>query len=236
MKNAGRRGPTSPAENARGGTGENQQDFSEQLYARIQQGEVKELKVVIKVMFRVRSKRSRTPGQVSTDAAAWSSIHTGSAASPRATSRSLRPPMPSSLASTSVEPKAAHLAESGGVDIRLYNIIYDAVADIRDAMEGLLEPTLREKHLGRAEIRETFSVPKVGMVAGCYVLDGKMLRNAQVRLLRDNVVIWQGKMSSLRRFKEDMKEVATGYECGIGLENYNDLKVKDIIEAFEMES
>jgi translation initiation factor IF-2 len=134
------------------------------------------------------------------------------------------------------EPKAANLAESEGVDIRLYNIIYDAVADIRDAMEGLLAPTLREKYLGRVEVRETFVVSKVGTIAGCYVLDGKILRGAQVRLIRDNVVVWQGKLSSLKRFKDDVREVATGYECGIGLENYNDIKVGDIIEAFEMES
>jgi translation initiation factor IF-2 len=119
--------------------------------------------------------------------------------------------------------------------MRLYNIIYDAVDDIKKAMEGLLEPTLKEKHLGRAEIREIFSVPKIGNVAGCYIQDGKVVRNAKVRLLRDNVVVFEGKMSSLRRFKEDVKEVAAGYECGIGLENYNDIKVGDIIEAFEIE-
>ncbi|HEX9079317.1 MAG TPA: EF-Tu/IF-2/RF-3 family GTPase, partial [Desulfuromonadaceae bacterium] len=100
---------------------------------------------------------------------------------------------------------------------------------------GLLAPTLKEKYLGRSEIREVFSVPKVGNVAGCYVLDGKMLRNAQVRLLRDNVVVYEGKMASLRRFKDDQREVASGYECGIGLENYNDIKQGDIIEAFEIE-
>ncbi len=133
------------------------------------------------------------------------------------------------------EVKAASLAEKEGVDIRLYSIIYDAVEDVKKAMEGLLEPIFKEKYLGRAEIREVFSVPKVGNVAGCYVQDGKMLRNAQVRLLRDNVVVYEGKMSSLRRFKDDQKEVASGYECGIGLENYNDIKQGDIIEAFEME-
>jgi translation initiation factor IF-2 len=102
-------------------------------------------------------------------------------------------------------------------------------------MEGLLEPTLKEKFLGRAEIREVFSVPKHGNVAGSYVLDGKMLRNSQVRLLRDNIVVYEGKMSSLRRFKDDIKEVAAGYECGISLENYNDIKPGDIIESFEIE-
>lgn len=133
------------------------------------------------------------------------------------------------------EPKANALAEAEGVDIRLYNIIYDAVADIRDAMEGLLAPTLREKYLGRVEVRDTFIVSKVGTIAGCYVLDGKIQRGAQVRLVRDNVVVWQGRLSSLKRFKDDVKEVASGYECGIGLENYNDVKVGDIIEVFEIE-
>ena len=133
------------------------------------------------------------------------------------------------------EVKAAAMAEKEGVDIRLYNVIYDAVDDIRKAMEGLLEPVLKEKYLGRAEIREVFSVPKVGNVGGCYVLDGKIQRNAQVRLLRDNVVVYEGKLDSLRRFKDDVKEVATGYECGMNLENYNDIKTGDIIEAFEME-
>ena len=106
--------------------------------------------------------------------------------------------------------------------------------DVKTAMEGLLAPTSR-RVLGRAEVRELFRVPKIGTVAGCHVQDGKILRNAQVRLLRDNVVVYEGKMSSLRRFKDDVKDVASGYECGIGLENYNDLKVGDIIEAFEME-
>ncbi len=133
------------------------------------------------------------------------------------------------------EVKAQSLAEKEGVDIRLYNIIYDAVDDIKKAMEGLLEPTLKEKYLGRAEIREVFSVPKHGNVAGSYVVDGKMIRNSQVRLLRDNIVIYEGKMASLRRFKDDIREVASGYECGISLENYNDIKVGDIIESFEIE-
>ena len=133
------------------------------------------------------------------------------------------------------EVKAQGLAEKEGVDIRLYSIIYDAVEDVKKAMEGLLDPTFKEKFLGRAEIRDVFTVPKVGSVAGCYIQDGKVPRNSQVRLLRDNVVIYEGKLSSLRRFKDDVKEVASGYECGMGLENYNDIKVGDIIEAFEME-
>ncbi|NCP78682.1 MAG: translation initiation factor IF-2, partial [Desulfuromonadales bacterium] len=128
------------------------------------------------------------------------------------------------------------LAEAEKVDIRLYSVIYDAVNDVRDAMEGLLAPTLREKELGRVEIRETFHVSRVGTIAGCYVTEGKILRNAQTRLVRDSVVVWQGKLTSLKRFKDDAREVAAGYECGIGLENYNDIKVGDVLEVFEIES
>ena len=209
----------------------------DQLYARIQQGEVKELKVIIKgdVQGSVEAVKDSLL-KLSTEACRLVVIHTGvggiiesdvtlaSASDAIVLGFNVRP-----------ESKAATLAENEGVDIRLYNIIYDAVADIRDAMEGLLAPTLREKELGRAQVRETFTVTKVGTIAGCYVLEGKVQRNAQVRLVRDNVVVWRGKMNSLKRFKDDAREVATGYECGIGLENYNDIKVGDIIEAFEME-
>ena len=134
------------------------------------------------------------------------------------------------------EPKAAEIAQREGVDIRLYNIIYNIIDDIKLAMEGLLEPTLKEKVLGRAEVRQTFQVPKLGMIAGSYVLDGVMTRQSEgVRVLRDNVVIYQGKLHSLRRFKDDVREVQTGYECGIGIENFNDLKTGDVIEAFTIE-
>jgi len=131
-------------------------------------------------------------------------------------------------------PKASSLAEAEGVDIRLYNVIYDAVNDVRSAMEGLLAPTLQEESLGRVTVREAFNITKVGTIAGCYVTDGKVLRSARARLLRDDVVIWTGKLSSLRRFKDDVREVGTGYECGIGLENYNDVKPGDVIELFEI--
>ena len=102
-------------------------------------------------------------------------------------------------------------------------------------MVGLLEPEFKEVVIGSAEVRETFSVPKIGTIAGCYVIDGKMARNAKVRVLRDGVVINTGQMGSLKRFKDDAKEVASGYECGIGIENFNDIKVGDVIEAFIME-
>jgi translation initiation factor IF-2 len=209
----------------------------EQLYEKIQKGEVKDLNTIIKADVQGSVEAvSESLKKLTTDAIRLNVLH-ASVGAITETDVNLASASNAIILGFNVRPevKAQAHAEKEGVDIRLYNIIYDAVDDIKKAMEGLLEPTLREKHLGRAEVRETFSVPKIGMVAGCYVLDGKMLRNAQVRLLRDNVVIYTGKMSSLRRFKDDVKDVASGYECGIGLENYNDLKVGDIIEAFEME-
>ncbi|HEV8341357.1 MAG TPA: translation initiation factor IF-2 [Candidatus Binatia bacterium] len=131
------------------------------------------------------------------------------------------------------ETKAANLAVQEGVDVRLYTIIYDAIADIRAAMEGLLEPTYREQVLGRVEVREIFNIHGIGTVAGCYVNDGKIQRSNPVRLLRDHAVVHEGKLASLKRFKDDVREVSAGYECGIGLEGFQDVKKGDVIEAFE---
>jgi translation initiation factor IF-2 len=129
--------------------------------------------------------------------------------------------------------KVKETADAEKVEIRFYDIIYKLVDDIKSAMAGMLSPIISEKYLGQAEVRDTFSVPKVGTVAGCYVTDGKLTRNALVRLVRDGVVVHTGKLSSLKRFKDDVKEVARTYECGVGLENYNDVKVGDTIEAFQ---
>jgi translation initiation factor IF-2 len=129
--------------------------------------------------------------------------------------------------------KIRDIAEQQNVEMRFYDIIYHLMNEIRDAMTGMLEPVYREAYLGQAEVLETFSVPKVGTVAGCMVSDGKLQRNASVRLLRDGVVVYTGKLSSLRRFKDDVREVTKGYECGVGLERFNDVKIGDIIEAFE---
>ncbi len=131
--------------------------------------------------------------------------------------------------------KVKDLAEREGVDIRSYDVIYHALEDIEKAMVGLLAPSFTERVIGTAEVRETFHVPKVGTIAGCAVIDGKIERNASVRVLRDGVVIYTGKIGSLKRFKDDVKEVLTGYECGIGVENFNDIKVGDTLEAFVME-
>jgi translation initiation factor IF-2 len=133
------------------------------------------------------------------------------------------------------EAKGAELAEREGVDIRLYSVIYDVVDDIKKAMEGLLEPTLKEVIQGRAEVRNTFHISKIGPIAGCGVISGKITRNSNVRLLRDNVVVFEGKLSSLKRFKDDVREVLEGFECGLGIENYNDIQVGDQVEAYTIE-
>jgi translation initiation factor IF-2 len=133
------------------------------------------------------------------------------------------------------EPSAEELAEKEGIDIHIYRIIYEAVEETKKAMEGLLEPESREVPLGRAEVKRTFRIPKVGTVAGCFVTKGKLSRQSIVRLLRDNVIIYEGRMSSLKRFKDDVREVESGFECGVGLENFNDVKENDILEAFSIE-
>jgi len=127
------------------------------------------------------------------------------------------------------------MAEREKIDIRLYRIIYNAIEDVEKAMKGMLAPKFKETVLGRAQVRQVFKVTGAGTIAGCYVTDGKVVRNAQARLLRDNVVIHEGKVDSLKRFKDDAREVAAGYECGMGLENYNDIKEGDVIECFQME-
>ncbi len=132
-------------------------------------------------------------------------------------------------------PQAKQLADQEHVDIRFYDVIYHALEEVKAAMAGLLEPVFKEVTLGRAEVRQTFHISKVGTIAGCYVLDGVVRRNALARLLRDNVVVYKGKIESLRRFKDDVKEVQSGYECGIGLEKFNDIKVGDVIEVYELE-
>ncbi len=209
----------------------------EDLYAQIQAGDVKELRVVLKadVQGSVEALADALT-RLSTDEVRLNVLHASvggvtesdvllaSASNAVVIGFNVRP-----------EPKATDVAEREGVELRLYTVIYDAINEIRDAMEGLLEPTVREKTVGRAEVRQVFSVPAVGVVAGSFVTDGKIARNANVRLVRDHVVIHSGRVSSLRRFKEDAREVVSGYECGIGLENFGDIKTGDIIEAFELE-
>jgi translation initiation factor IF-2 len=133
------------------------------------------------------------------------------------------------------ERKAQEIAEQEKVDIRLHSIIYELQDEIKRAMSGLLEPTFKEHYQGRAEVLNVFRIPKVGTVAGCRVSDGLVKRDSEVRLLRDNVQVFKGKVGSLRRFKDDAKEVTNGMECGISISNYGDIKVGDVIEAFATE-
>ncbi len=133
------------------------------------------------------------------------------------------------------EKKAVEIAAHENVDIRLHTVIYNVVDEMKQAMVGVLEPVTKETYMGAAEVRDTFRVPKIGTIAGSYVTDGRLIRNAQIRLLRDNVVIFEGKIGSLKRFKDDAAEVRSGYECGIGLQGYNDVKIGDVIEAFSTE-
>ncbi len=132
------------------------------------------------------------------------------------------------------EPKAKALAEKEHVDIRLYRVIYQAIEEINAARVGMLAPDFVEEDTGRAEVRELFRVPKAGVIAGCYVQDGEINRDDQVRIVRDSTVVYEGKMASLRRFKEDVKSVKSGYECGIGIEGFQDLKEGDVIEGFKV--
>jgi translation initiation factor IF-2 len=132
-------------------------------------------------------------------------------------------------------PQAREMAKRDGIDIRYYSIIYNALDDIKAMLSGMLAPELRENFLGYAEIREVFNITKVGKVAGCYVTEGVVKRGAGVRLLRDNVVIHEGRLKTLKRFKDEVREVQSNYECGMAFENYDDIKQGDVIECFEIE-
>ena len=132
-------------------------------------------------------------------------------------------------------PQARDMARRDGVEIRYYSVIYDVIDDVTNALTGMLSPTLRENFIGNAEIREVFNITKVGKVAGCYITDGIVRRGAGVRLLRDSVVIHQGTLKTLKRFKDEVREVREGYECGMAFENYDDIRVGDIIECYETE-
>jgi translation initiation factor IF-2 len=209
----------------------------EELYDKIKAGEAKELRVILKadVQGSVEALQ-KALGLLSTDEVKLNVLH----ASVGGVSESdvlLASASKAIIIGFNIRPesKASELAEREGVDIRLYTIIYEALNDMRSALEGMLAPTLREKILGRAEVRQPFPIPGVGTIAGSIVNEGKIARSSRVRLVRDSVPVYEGKVSSLRRFKEDVREVASGLECGIGLENFNDVKAGDVIEAFEVE-
>ena len=209
----------------------------EELFSQIQAGEVKELNLIIKadVQGSVGAIVSSLE-KLSNDEVKVNIVHTGVGAI-NESDVMLAGTSDSIIIGFNVRPSAAvsSQAERDGIQIRTYNVIYNIIDDVENAMKGMLDPEFKEVVLGRVEIRTTFKVPGVGIVGGAYVTDGKVVRNEQIRLVRDGIVIHEGKISSLKRFKDDAREVAQGYECGIGIENYNDIKEGDVIECFTME-
>jgi len=207
------------------------------LFSQIQQGEVKELNIIIKadVHGSVQALRESLL-KLSTDEVRVHVIHEGvggiaesdvmlaSASNAIIIGFNVRP-----------DANARKVAERENIEIRLYRVIYEALEDVEKAMKGMLAPQFKEVVLGQAEVRQLFKVSRLGTIAGSYVLEGKIARNAEVRVIRDGVVIHEGKINTLRRFKDDVREVLAGYECGILLEKFHDFKEGDIIEAFVMQ-
>lgn len=207
------------------------------LYSQVQQGEIKELNIIIKadVQGSVEAVRQSIE-KLSTEKVVIKAIHGGVGAITESDVM-LATASNAIIIGFNVRPVsgATALARKEEVDIRTYRIIYNALEDIEAAIKGMLDPEFKEVELGKAEVRATFKVPGIGAIGGCYVIEGKILRNAKIRLVRDGIVIHDGEIGSLRRFKDDAKEVATGYECGIGVDNFNDIKEGDIIEAYQMQ-
>ncbi|MHB1564734.1 MAG: translation initiation factor IF-2 [Leptospirillum sp.] len=210
----------------------------EDLYTQIQEGEVKELNLILKVDVQGSVEPIKHAlSKLGNEKVRVRFIHEG-VGGIKETDVLLAQASSAIILGFNVRPdsNAAQIAEREKVDIKFYSVIYDAIEDIRKAMEGLLAPTLKEKILGRAEVRKVYNISKVGNVCGCYVIEGIMQRaGTSVRLLRDSVVIFEGRFSALKRFKDDVREVATGYECGISIENYQDIKTGDIVECFMQE-
>jgi translation initiation factor IF-2 len=210
----------------------------EELYDKIKKGEIKELNVIIKadVQGSIEAVKEALK-KISTDAVKVNLIH-DAVGGITETDVNLAAASNAIIIGFNVRPgpKAQSLAEQEQVDIRTYSIIYDAIDDVKKALEGLLEPTYKEHLLGRAQVIQVFNIRKVGTVAGSVILDGKVVRGSHARILRDNVVIYDSRIASLRRFKDDMKECTQGLECGIWIENFNDVKLGDIIESYEMEA
>ncbi|MCC3371829.1 translation initiation factor IF-2, partial [Cohnella sp. REN36] len=216
----------------------NQKVTLDDLFNKIKEGEIKDLNVILKAD--VQGSLEALKGsleKIDIEGVRVKTIHSGVGAITESD-------ISLALASAAIvigfnvrpEPRAAATAEQEKVDVRLHRIIYKVIEEIEQAMKGMLDPVFKEKIIGHAEVRETFKVSKVGTIAGCMVTDGKVTRNAEVRLVRGGVVVYEGKIDSLKRFKDDAKEVTEGYECGITLEKYNDIQQGDVIEAFVMES
>ncbi|MFO8082702.1 MAG: translation initiation factor IF-2 [Desulfobacterales bacterium] len=209
----------------------------EKLYERMKDGEVKDLNLIIKAdvhgsiealkdsLIKLSNEEVKiNVGHAATGTITESDVSLAAVSNAIIIGFNVRP-----------SPKVIEYAQEENVDMKFYNVIYNAIKDVKDAIVGMMDSTFEERTLGRAEVREIFHVPKVGTIAGCYVTDGKIERNKLVRLIRDGVIVFEGKIASLKRYKDDQKEVHSGYECGIGIENYNDIKLGDILECYYME-
>ncbi|MFQ9673433.1 MAG: translation initiation factor IF-2, partial [Clostridium paraputrificum] len=210
----------------------------EDLYSQIKEGTVKELAIIVKadVQGSVEAIRQSLE-KLSTDDVKVRVIH-GAVGAITETDITLATASNAIVIGFNVRPDSNAIAasEREKVDVKTYRIIYDAIEDVKSAMVGMLEPEYKEVVLGKAEVRETYKISNVGTIAGCYVLDGKILRNSDIRVIRDGIVIFESSLASLKRFKDDVKEVATGYECGLSVEKFNDIKEGDIIESFKIEA
>jgi translation initiation factor IF-2 len=209
----------------------------DKLYEQIQEGEVKDLNIILKadVHGSIEALRDSLT-KLSNEEVKINVIHAATGTLTES-DVSLAAVSEATIIGFNVRPssKVQALAGEENVDMRFYNIIYDVINDIKNAIVGMMSSTFKEHILGRAEVREVFHVPKVGSIAGSYITEGKIERGQKARILRDYVILYDGAISSLRRFKDDAKEVQSGYECGIGIENFNDVKINDIIECYYME-
>jgi translation initiation factor IF-2 len=209
----------------------------EDLFSRIKEGELKNLNIIVKADVQGSAEAVRSSlEKLSNEEVRVRVIHSAVGAINEsdvmlaATSGAI-------IVGFNVRPDAAARdnASRNDVDIRMYRVIYDCINEIEAAMKGMLAPKFKESVIGHAEVRQTYKVSHVGTICGCYVQDGKIVRNCQVRVVRDGIVVHEGELASLRRFKDDVKEVASGYECGLSIEKFNDIKEGDVIEAFVME-
>ena len=209
----------------------------EDLFSQIQEGKLKELKLIVKadVQGSVEAVK-QSLSKLSNDEVKVLTIHGGVGAI-NETDVMLASASNAIIIGFNVRPQAqaAALAEKDNVDIKLYRVIYNAIEDIEAAMKGMLEPQYKEVIIGHAEIRQIFKASNIGTIAGCMITDGKVTRNSEARILRDSVVVYEGKLASLKRFKDDAKEVAAGYECGLNFEKFTDFKEGDVVEAFIQE-
>jgi translation initiation factor IF-2 len=209
----------------------------EDLFAQIQQGEIKDFNIIVKADVQGSAEAVKTSLEKLTNEEVRVRVIHSAVGAVNESDVMLAATSGALIVGFNVRPDnaARDSAARANVEIRMYRVIYDAINEIEAAMKGMLAPKFQEVIIGHAEVRQVIKISKIGTVCGSYVLDGKIQRGAQVRVLRDNVVVHEGELSSLRRFKDDVKEVATNYECGISIEKFNDVKEGDIIEAFIME-